>query len=153
MTRLINLIIGFAIFSIGVAQVMAADTYVSPELAEKTALLLTEKYNPGEMESGYKVRVSEPKVYYNYDRSRKYYVIYLYFGPGQMPTWEDIQKNPGAYEREASYARSYILSLPIKGNTSTSSVGQRSPLPYCPIMRPKLTCNAGAPRIGNILGR
>jgi hypothetical protein len=80
---------------------------VTPELARKAALWLGREYDPEEGRAD--PRVSEAKVFYDYRGGRGYYAVYLYFGPGEMPTWETLERDAGDYFDEAGSFRSFII--------------------------------------------
>lgn len=65
----------------------AATDEVSPELARKGVSVLYEGYS----DSG--IKISKPKVYFNYDRTLKYYVFYFYGGPEEIPSWNDLERS------------------------------------------------------------
>lgn len=103
------------ILALGAATVVAtaANDDVSPELARKAAYVWLMKFHPETAEQGYEVRISEPKVYYSYDRERKYYVVYAYFGPGKMPSWKEMErktkKDRTAYLGPTDSFRSWVI--------------------------------------------
>jgi len=85
------------IYTVLAVLVMAASANVSAEEisaedAKYKALYLLAMDPPDYYGEGYIERISTPKIYYSWDRSRKYYVFYTYIGPGDMPTWADLEK-------------------------------------------------------------
>ncbi len=85
----------------------AAEDDVSPELARKAAVgMLKTSPNESRLDTGYPLQVSEPREYYSYDGNRKYYVVYTYFGPGDIPTWEQLERKP---KRETEYFHCFII--------------------------------------------
>jgi hypothetical protein len=96
-------------FCVAEAQGAVGQDYVSPELARKAAAYLIHKYNPEEYELGYDVRISEPRIYYDYSGKRKYYAVYAYFGPGDMPSWETLEKERERFIKKANTFRSFII--------------------------------------------
>ncbi len=72
-----------------------ADEYdVSPELAWKAACRSFEGAVRSFHSRGRLARVSEAKVYYSYDGTMKYYVVYLFAGREPMPTWRELERDP-----------------------------------------------------------
>jgi hypothetical protein len=96
-------------FYVTEAQGASGQDDVSPELARKAAAYLINKYHPEEYELGYDVRVSEPRIYYDYTGKRKYYAVYAYFGPGDMPSWDTIEKERESFFKKANTFRSFII--------------------------------------------
>jgi hypothetical protein len=96
-------------FSVAEAQGALGEDDVSPELAREAAAYLIRKYHPKEYELGYDVRISEPRIYYDYSGKRKYYAVYAYFGPGDMPSWETIEKEQEGFFKKANTFRSFII--------------------------------------------
>jgi hypothetical protein len=109
MCRTKLLILGTVMWYSLVVPVIGLEDSVLPQLARAAVPYLIRKYHPEEYELGYDVRISEPRIYYDYSGVRKYYAIYAYFGPGDMPSWETIEKDPDAYFEETNMFRSFII--------------------------------------------
>ncbi len=69
----------------------ASGEEISAEEAKYKALYLLAMDPPDYYGGGYIERISTPKIYYSWDRSRKYYIFYTYIGPGDVPTWGDLE--------------------------------------------------------------
>ena len=82
--------------------VKAADeNEVTPELAKKAAVYLFLNNVCGRrVDSVNQVLISDTKVFYNYDSTKYYYVIYIYFGSGDIPTWNDVEASPEKYHND-----------------------------------------------------
>lgn len=76
----------------GAVQVVAAED-VSPELARIAALYVLHTLHPEFFAEPRAVKISEPRIYPSYYGLRKYYVIYIYNGPGDVPSWSDLERN------------------------------------------------------------
>lgn len=95
---------------------------VTPELASKAALWFQREYYPEEGHAD--PQVSEAKTFHDYAGERKYYAIYLYFGPGDIPTWETLEREAGDYFGKAVPFRSFII--PADERESFDFVGTES---------------------------
>jgi hypothetical protein len=91
----------------------AADEYeVTPELAKKAALTFFNDLLPTlHKEIISAPAVSEPKAVYSYDLTRKYYALYVYCGPGNIPSWGVLAGNIGYYRKLYKYFHSYIIPV------------------------------------------
>jgi hypothetical protein len=73
----------------------AAEDGITAKDAAYKALYLLVTDPPPYYGQGYIERISTPRVYYDYEGKKKYYVFYSYIGPGEMPSWGDLE----AYSR------------------------------------------------------
>jgi len=85
----------------------ADENDVSPLLAKKAVKYCQLKYHPEEFAEGRELQISEPKVYYDYGREKKYYVIYTYSGPGEIPGWGALPKKDA--EKLDPYFRTFMV--------------------------------------------
>ncbi len=53
---------------------------------------------------GYIEQISDPRVYYSYDGTRKYYVFFTYCGPKEIPTWRQLEEMAAEYRAERENA-------------------------------------------------
>ena len=71
---------------------LAGTDDVSPEVARKAVYWLYEDLYSAALDQGYRVQVSEPKVYYNIQGTVKYYAFFVYDGTGDIPSWDELMK-------------------------------------------------------------
>jgi hypothetical protein len=77
---------------VAVSSSLAGTDDVSSELARKTVYWLYEDLYPTAFDEGYRIQISEPKVYYNIQGTVKYYAFFVYDGPGDIPSWDELMK-------------------------------------------------------------
>jgi hypothetical protein len=105
---------------VGVVQVVAADD-VSPELARKAALYILHTLHPEFFTEPRGFKVSEPRIYPSYNGLRKYYVIYFYNGPGNMPSWSGLERYAGKYKYLNKWFRYFIFPT-VKSELPSRSI-------------------------------
>ncbi len=95
------LLVSVAVFSAAIVLGATTDA-VSPELARKAVRWHIEDFYSEDLKEGYRIEVSEPTIYSNFDRTLKYYAFYLYNGPGEMPSWSELEKqaDDGRFEKD-----------------------------------------------------
>ena len=53
--------------------------------------------------------MSEPKKYPSYNGLREYYVVFAYSGPGDIPTWADLEGDPEKYRNRNEWFQHFIF--------------------------------------------
>lgn len=108
-TLTLILMLGFFVAATNVNAAENPDE-VTPELAKKAALYLLDKYHHGAFETGYPVRLSGVKTFTNYAGDLINYEVYIYAGPGDIPTDAELEKRvKDNDDNGAKWIRSYII--------------------------------------------